>query len=115
MTGWPALASTAIAPQLRAWRGQAPLAEVFWVHGVLHSLTLALILLATIQAGLQWATAALLLLLVAYTAFAVVAIWRCAERQKAGGDWSLIAQALSIAWMVNVLLLTGAAALSLLV
>jgi len=99
MTGWPALASTAIAPQLRAWRGQAPLAEVFWVHGVLHSLTLAL----------------LLLLLVAYTAFAVVAIWRCPERQKAGGDWSLIAQALSIAWMVNVLLLTGAAALSLLV
>ncbi|OHB38404.1 MAG: hypothetical protein A2882_05210 [Phenylobacterium sp. RIFCSPHIGHO2_01_FULL_70_10] len=114
MIGWIALSRAAIAPQLRAWRGQAPLAEVFWIHGVVHSLTLALILLATIQAGLPWATAALLLLLVPYTAFAVVAIWRCAETGASGGDWAVIAQALSIAWMANVLLLSGAAAFSLL-
>lgn len=103
---------TAFSPQVRAWRGEAPLWETFWVQGVGVSALLALSLGAALLEGLWPLGQALLLALVAYTGWVVVAIWRCAE-QSLNSVWAVMAQAISIAWALNTLFLSGFLAIAL--
>lgn len=103
---------TALAPQVRAWRGEAALWEVFWVQGVCVSLTLACAFAAAFLGGDLVSAKVLLLVLTGYTGWVLVAIWRCAEGPDAG-RWGPMAQALSIPWAINTLLLAGALALTL--
>ncbi|HEY9217053.1 MAG TPA: hypothetical protein VIO94_03320 [Phenylobacterium sp.] len=105
-------ASIALSPQLRAWRGEAPLGEVFWVQGAFVSLTIALGFAAAFLAGDRSLALQLLLVFLSYTAWVVVAIWRCAERRP-DPRWSPIAQALAIAWSANALLVSTSLALAL--
>lgn len=102
----------AFQPQVRAWRGEAPLWETFWIQGVSVSALLALSFAAALLHHSLGLARGLLLVLVAYTGWVVVAIWRCAERAPTS-RWSVMAQALSIAWALNTLFLSTFLALSL--
>lgn len=91
-------------PEFRAWRGQLPLARVFWVHGVLTSMVMAALVVLAAEAGRRTLEQALLLLLAGYTAWIVVAVWRCAE----GADPRLrtLARSLTVAWAINTAMVT---------
>lgn len=112
MTRVAAFTRAALAPQVRAWRGEAPLWETFWVQGVAVSAVLALSFAAALLDGSRALAQALLLVLVAYTGWVVVAIWRCAERGE-NSRWGAVAQALAIAWALNTLFLSGFLAIAL--
>lgn len=112
MTRFTAITLAAFQPQVRAWRGEAPLWETFWVQGVAVSSLLALSFATAVLHGFIGLARMLLLVLVGYTGWVVVAIWRCAERER-GSRWSVMAQALSIAWALNILFLSGFLALAL--
>lgn len=100
-----AFARAVFAPQVRAWRGEAPLWEVFWIQGVAVSVLLALCLGFALLKDFWGLAQALLLVLVAHTGWVVVAIWRCAERTEPT-IWTVVAQALTIAWALNTLFLS---------
>lgn len=93
---------------LRIWRGQAPLATVFWLYGVLGTAALgALFWRAQVQGNLV-GQQGLLLLAAIYTVWILGAIWRSAWR--AGHDYFHgSARALTIAWAINAVLLLGGA------
>lgn len=91
------------SPEIRAWFGQAPLARVFWLHGVLGSALLAGLFLLAAWAGRQDWVQLLLLVLVGYSAWLLPSIWRCAER--ALPPWQQIARCLTVAWAANAALL----------
>ena len=101
----------ALGPQRSAWRGEAPLGEVFWLQGVCVTLTLAAAFAAAFVAGDVPAAQALLLLLTGYTGWVLVAIWRCAQ-SDAAGPFGALAQALTIAWALNTLLVAVSLALA---
>jgi hypothetical protein len=112
MTRITAFTLAAFQPQVRAWRGEAPLWETFWIQGVSVSALLGLSFVAALLNHSTGVARALLLVLVAYTGWVVVAIWRCAERAESS-RWSVMAQALSIAWALNTLLLSAFLAITL--
>ncbi len=93
------------AEEIHAWRGTAPLARVFWGHGVLGGSVLATLLGTTLAAGQRMATEFLLLASAVYTAWLLISIWRCAGRSASA--WGDMARFLAIAWGVNVLLVLG--------
>jgi hypothetical protein len=94
--------ATSFAPELRAWRGEAPLHFVFWVYGVaVSSLLTALTARAFIVDGWQLLQA-LILVDFAYTAWVLVAIWRCSAR--ATPFWGGLARGLTLAWGFNTIL-----------
>jgi hypothetical protein len=62
----------------RAWLGQAPLWKVFWFGGPLVGAVLPLALTLLLPASTLWAKALAAAVLVAYGAWACVALWRCA-------------------------------------
>lgn len=97
------LALALFAPEIRAWRGRAPLARVFWVHGVLTSLLLAALFAAAIETERRLLQQALLLAIAAYSGWVTVAVWRCAA--AAAPPWREIARSLTVAWAVNVVML----------
>lgn len=86
-------------PEIAAWRGKADLAGVFWGYGVVASSAL-IVLHATaltprqvaLQQGLIVASAL-------YTAWVLVAIWRCSPR--AHPCWGALARWLTVAWALN--------------
>lgn len=87
------------APELRAWRGEASLPAAFWLHGVGGSaVLLALLGISLHRAELLWEQA-LLVAFGLYTAFVLVAIWRCAR--NADSVWSVLARVLTAFWAAN--------------
>jgi hypothetical protein len=89
-------------PELRAWHGDQPLWKVFWAYGVLASSGLALLYLIALEQEHIVIQQALLILLAGYTAWILVAIWRCAENSPTG--WGTLARGLTIAWAANTML-----------
>jgi hypothetical protein len=92
-------------PEIRAFQGNAPLRRVFWVYGVATSLGIALLYRLAVEAGRIAVQQGLLLLLALYTAWVLVAVWRCAEH--APPFWRMLARNLTVAWAVNVALIAG--------
>lgn len=99
-----------------AWRGDAPLWRVYWLQGVLASGAAAAATLLAVTHG--WVGPAGLLLLLAagaaYTAWLLVAIWRCAFNVRGAPlgvppeAWGVLARWLTVAWAIN---LAGLAAM----
>lgn len=96
---------------LQSWRGAAPLWRVYWLYGVLGSTVLAVLIMA--PAALGWLTLPLLGIGLgiglAYTAWIVVSIWRCAFNIKdrpfgiPRDILAMMARWLTVAWAINVL------------
>lgn len=88
-----------VAPEPKVFRGEAALAPVFWLHGVVATWWLiALNIIVMRQDG--WAPVqALILLHLGYTAWILVAIWRCAA--NAHPSWGILARWLTVAWGLN--------------
>lgn len=87
------------AEEIRAWNGQAPLARVFWLYGVLRSLLLILLYATTLILEQRRAEQAMLIFCAIYTAWILVAIWRCADQSES--PWAAIARLLTVAWAAN--------------
>ncbi|MCL4765681.1 MAG: hypothetical protein KJZ80_05580 [Hyphomicrobiaceae bacterium] len=88
--------------EVRAWHGREPLGKVFWGYGVLASLVLiALYILAAFQ-GRIIVQQILLVFFAAYTAWILVAVWRCAA--AAQPLWRSLARSLTVAWAGNTIL-----------
>ena len=86
-------------PEIRAWRGEMPLAVVFWGHGVLASCVLAVLHARTLDRGQLLFQQALIFLSVLYTWWILFVIWRCAE--NAAPFWGTMARWLTVAWGLN--------------
>lgn len=83
----------------------SPLWKVFWLYGVIPSnlLWIAVLWLMS-RGGLPGATLGLLLFLLGYTAWIVVAVWRAAPHAK-DLRYGALARALTVAWAINTVLL----------
>jgi hypothetical protein len=92
----------------RYWRGEGPLWKVFWLYGVLASnIGVALVAWGLVTARIgHGALAGLVVLLLAYTVWVLVSIWRCAGNVHYR-YFGLLARALTVAWAVNALLVSG--------
>lgn len=96
---------------LRNWRGETQLWRVYWLYGVAGSAALTILIAA--PGVLGWYTAATVVLALAiglaYTAWIVVSIWRCAFNitdEPLGIPRDVLgtmARGLTIAWAINVL------------
>lgn len=93
------------APELRAWRGQQPLARVFWIYGVLTSFGLAAFYLAAALAHRPSLQQALVITFAAYTGWVLMAVWRCAE--QAPPQLRALVRSLALVWAVNTVMFTG--------
>jgi len=90
--------------EIRAWRGEEPLWKVFWFHGVLVSNILAVLYgtaLYAERAGLQQV---LLAGIAAYTAWVLIAAWRCADNTQQY-YWGVLARHLIVVWAGNTVML----------
>jgi hypothetical protein len=87
------------APERRAWRGEAPLPLVFWGYGVIASACLAGLYAAAVFGQRLVQQQVLLIVFAAYTAWILVAVWRCAAR--ADPFWGVPARWLTVAWAGN--------------
>jgi hypothetical protein len=75
---------------------------VFWGYGVLASCALAVLYALAIQQKRVVLQQVLLILLAGYTAWILVAIWRCADNSSP--MWGLLARGLTVAWEGNTIL-----------
>ena len=87
------------APEIRAWRGQAPLSTVFWFHGVLISAALIALFAASLYRGQLLLEQGLLICCALYTAWVLVSIWRCSL--AADPFWGVLARVLTVFWAAN--------------
>ena len=92
----------AFATELRAWHGREPLWRVFWGYGVLASAILALLYVLAVRQERVIVQQILLVLFAGYTAWILVAVWRCAENSDA--LWRALARSLTVAWAANTVL-----------
>jgi hypothetical protein len=84
---------------------RAPLWKVFWLQGVIPSNLLWGVVLWMIIRGMSpWGVRALLLLVLAYTAWIVLAVWQAAPN-TANPRYGVLARALTVAWAINTVLL----------
>lgn len=88
-----------LAPEIRAWRGEASIAGVFWLYGVLGSTMFGSLYARSVLLGQHLLEQALILLLCVYSVWLPVALWRCAQRSDS--PWSVPACWLSLAWGLN--------------
>ena len=97
---------------LRYWRGDGPLWKIFWIYGVLLSLAISGLYAAALYADAVSYQQVLLPVLLAYTVWIVVAVWRCAP--NTGQEvYRYLARGLTIAWAINVVLIALALQLEL--
>lgn len=89
-----------LAPERRAWRGEMPLAAVFWGYGVAASGELIILHALALYLQHQPLQQALIILSTLYTAWVLMAIWRCSA--AATLFWGTMARWLTIAWGLNV-------------
>ncbi|MGX5672056.1 hypothetical protein [Thermomonas fusca] len=79
--------------------------KVFWLYGVLPSNLLWLAVAWLVDHGqLPGATLGLLVFLLGYTAWIVVAVWKAAPNAK-DPRYGVMAQALTVAWAINTVLI----------
>ena len=95
----PADLARFLAPEIRAWRGQAPLSTVFWFYGVLVSAGLIALFAVSLYRGPLMLEQVLLVCCGLYTAWVLVSIWRCSLT----GDpfWGGVARVLTVFWAAN--------------
>ena len=93
------------ATPLDAWRGQASLATAFWGYGVAVSLALIAVFVAALMQGDAALQQTMIGLFAIYTAWVLVAVWRCAETAR--HPWGIMARLLTIAWVANSVLVLG--------
>ena len=86
-------------PEVRAWYGLMPLWKVFWGYGVLTSFVMIATYLYALKERQVAVQQVLLVVFAAYTAWILVAVWRCAETSDP--HWRLIARCLTFAWASN--------------
>ncbi|MGE4367343.1 MAG: hypothetical protein AB7D25_08245 [Thermomonas sp.] len=85
---------------------RSPLWKVFWLYGVIPSNLMWLAVAWLVDHGqLPGATLGLLVFLLGYTAWIVVAVWKAAPKTK-DNRYGVIAQALTVAWAINTVLVT---------
>ncbi len=89
-------------PLLRYWRGEGALWKVFWLYGVLASAILGGVYAAAIYAGNTVLEQGLLPVLLLYTLWIVVSVWRCAPNTEQE-FYTYLSRGLTIAWALNVL------------
>lgn len=99
------LALMLFEPERRAWQGRLSLARVFWVYGVLSSIGIGALYVLAGESGRLNLQQAVLVVLVAYTVWILVAVWRCAEH--AAPRWRMVARSLTVAWAVNTVMVAG--------
>jgi hypothetical protein len=99
----PELLGRLFPAEMRAWRGRADLATVFWFYGVLTSSILGILYAATIYLRHPVAEQLLLIGFALYTVWILVSIWRCSLATET--MWGLLARFLTIAWAGNVAML----------
>ncbi len=95
---------TLFGPHIRAWRGQAPLGLVLMGH--FASVAFVLIV-GYVDAALRadsLAQQGLLTTIQLHTAWALVAVWRCAANAR--HPWTVVARLFIVAWTINVFLVT---------
>jgi hypothetical protein len=102
---WSKILEVVLRPQIRAWRGEAPLALTFWGHGVFVSLIQILAYIDALYRHAETLQQGLLTVFMLYTGWVLVAIWRCAARTAQ--PWGTIAQLATITWAGNALLVAG--------
>jgi hypothetical protein len=92
-----------LMPEIRAWRGEAPLWKVFWGYGVAVSSGIAVVYALAIYSGHLGLQQVLLLVSAAYSTWILVSVWRCANntRERLFG---LFARLLTVAWAGNVIM-----------
>lgn len=87
------------APEIRAWRGEAKLSTVFWLHGVLISVVFITLFAGSLYRGQVFLEQALLIGFAVYTAWVLVSIWRCSL--AADPFWGVLAKVLTVFWAAN--------------
>jgi hypothetical protein len=92
-------------PQIRAWRGEAPLGAAFWGQGVAPSLVLILGYVDALYRRDPVTEQVVLSLFLLHSGWALISIWRCAG--NATPPWDTIARLLTIAWAANAVLVAG--------
>lgn len=90
------------ATELRAWHGREPLWKAFWGYGVLASASLALFYVLAAREERVIVQQILLVLFAGYTAWILVAVWRCAANSDT--LWRTLARSLTVAWAANTIL-----------
>ncbi len=95
----PADLARFLAPEIRAWRGQAPLSTVFWFYGVLVSAGLIALFAVSLYRGPLMLEQVLLVCCGLYTAWVLVSIWRCSL--TADPFWGVLARVLTVFWAAN--------------
>ncbi|ESR23425.1 hypothetical protein [Lutibaculum baratangense] len=86
-------------PELKAWQGRAPLWRVFWLHGVGVSACLLAVILFALHDGRFLQLQIALIAFLAYTAWLLVAVWRCTR--NAAPFWGDFARVLTVSWAAN--------------
>lgn|SRR5690606_35966515 len=94
------LASRFFTPEIRAWRGQAPLWMVFWIYGVAVSSVIIALYVSALLSGQRLLQQGLLLVFAFYTLWILVSVWRCAGNVRER-FWGVLARFLTIAWAGN--------------
>jgi hypothetical protein len=97
---------------LRYWRGEGALWRIFWIYGVLASTLVSGLYAWALFAGDTTAQQILLPIILLYTGWIVVSVWRCAPNAESE-TYALLARGLTIAWALNVLLVIAALQLGL--
>jgi hypothetical protein len=90
----------------RYWRGEGPLWRIYWLYGVLGSLVLSAIFAAALVGKAFAVQQVLLPIVLAFTAWIVVAVWRCAPNTRKE-LYTHLARGLTVAWALNVVMLIG--------
>lgn len=91
---------------MRYWHGEGPLWRIYWLYGVLGSFVLAALLAAALLGEAIGAQQVMLPILLAYTAWIVVAVWRCAPNTRKE-LYTHLARGLTVAWAINALMVLG--------
>ena len=96
---------TAMPTVAALWRGDLPLPKIVWFYGFMGSIVLALPINLTTIAGAPRSNAVMLfycVIIVAYTIFVCISIWKAASRYHGFFFWPLISK-LSVAIVLAVM------------
>jgi hypothetical protein len=92
----------------RYWRGEGPLWRLFWIYGVLVGTAGGTAILASVRSGAAPSvTVGLVAVGLAYTAWVLVGVWRCAfnmSRRPFGVDRETLgwmARLMTFGWAIN--------------
>ena len=92
-------------PTLIRWIDRTPLWRVFWLYGVLPSNLLWIAVLWMMSAGAFVGIArVVLILLLLYTAWIIMAVWHTAP-SAVDRRFGVLAKALTVVWAINTVLL----------